>query len=107
LGLLEVVTLNERPDTREDATRFIRDAMDYFPDETWRGLNYLGNIDLEHGIEVRVREEERGAFALRVLVSRLRSLRRLLDARGLLLGLTRDPLWSPTTTSGRTGSVGS
>jgi hypothetical protein len=92
LQLLDVLTLNEDPRIGEVLTEFIRDAMSYFPDESWQGLNYLGNIDMEHGLEVRAREEERGAFTVRNLVGRLRELKRLLASRGLLLGLTRDPV---------------
>lgn len=92
MQLLDLLTLNEGPRTGEALTEFIRDAMSYFPDESWQGINYLGNIDLEHGIEVRAREEERGAFTVRDLVGRLRELKRLLESRGLLLGLTRDPV---------------
>jgi len=92
LQLLDVLTLNQEPRTGEELTGLVREAMRYFPEETWEGVNYLGNLDLEHHVRIEANETPRGAFIVNTLLDRMRELRRLLESRGLLLGLTRDPV---------------
>jgi len=92
LQLLDVLTLNQEPRTGEELTDLVREAMRYFPEEIWEGVNYLGNLDVEHHVRIEANEKPRGAFNVNTLLERMRELRRLLETRGLLLGLTRDPV---------------
>jgi len=66
--------------------------MRYFPEDTWEGINYLGNLDLEYHVRIKANQEPRGAFIVNTLVERLRSLKKLLKSRGVLIGLTLDPI---------------
>ena len=92
MQLLDVLTLNQEPRTGEELTGLVREAMRYFPEETWEGVNYLGNLDLEHHVRIKADEKSQGAFIVNTLLEKMRELRNLLESRGLLLGLTQDPV---------------
>lgn len=66
--------------------------MRYFPEDTWEGINYLGNLDLEHHVRIKANQEHRGAFIVNTLVEKMRVLKKLLKSQGILLGLTLDPI---------------
>ncbi|KON31495.1 hypothetical protein AC482_00455 [miscellaneous Crenarchaeota group-15 archaeon DG-45] len=92
MHLLDVLTLNEDPRDREDLLKIIWRALSYFPEEMWDGVNYLGNVDLEHHLKIRSGEELHGAFVVEQLMNRIRELKKHLEARDLLLALTHDPV---------------
>ncbi|UCH57490.1 MAG: hypothetical protein JSV18_00800 [Candidatus Bathyarchaeota archaeon] len=92
MQLLDVLTLNQEPQTRGELTETIKEALAYFPEQMWEGVNYLGNINIDHHLRIKSREELHGAFIVNGLVEKLRELKRLLDIRELLLALTQDPV---------------
>ena len=87
-----MLTLNEKPRVKDDLVEIICRALSYFPEEPWEGVNYLGNMEVEHHLEIRSRDELHGAFIIDRLMNRIRELRKQLEARDLLLALTHDPV---------------
>lgn len=87
-----MLTLNERPKVKEDLLDIIYRALSYFPDELWEGVNYLGNVDVEHHLKISSKDELHGAFIIDRLMNKIRELRKRLEARDLLLALTHDPV---------------
>ena len=87
-----MVTLNKESTNGEGLTQIILDAFRFFPDDTWEGVNYLGNVDIDHHVKIMVKNEQRRAFFVRELIERIRKLRKLLEVHSLLLALTLEPV---------------
>ena len=70
-----MLTLNEKHRVEDDLIEIICRALSYFPEEPWEGVNYLGNMDVEHHLEIRSRDELHGAFIIEQLMNKIRKMK--------------------------------
>ncbi len=92
MSLLDTFTLNESVKDEEGLIEILWRALNFFPEELWDGINYLGNMSMEHHLKIRTKEELYGAFTVEKLVKKIRELKRRFGTRNLLLALTHDPV---------------
>jgi len=92
LQLVEVLTLNEDTRDGEELLEVIWGALKYFPGYTWESVNYRGNLDIGHHLEIERDSRRYGAFLVNRLVSHVRKLKKAFRTDALLLALTRDPV---------------
>lgn len=86
-----MLTINEMKN-REDLIEVIWKAFDYFPKGRWGGVKFLGNINMEHDLEISSKEEIYSAFIFNNLLGKIRELKNMLKIDDLLLALTFDPV---------------
>ncbi|MGD2201281.1 MAG: hypothetical protein PVJ38_06610 [Candidatus Bathyarchaeota archaeon] len=86
------MTVNEGHRDWEELVEIIWGALDYFQEGIWEEVKFLGNVSLEHDMEVSSNEGVHGAFNLGNLMNKLRMLKTSMRAEELLLALTQDPV---------------
>lgn len=89
---LDVLTINEEPNSGKKSLEFIREAFCYFPEGMWQGINYLGNMNLKHDLRIKSEEKIHEAFIFSSLMIRIRRKKEQLKSQGLLLAVTCDPV---------------
>lgn len=92
MQLVEVLTLNEDTRDGKELLEVIWGALNYFPDNTWESVNYRGNLDIGHHLEIERDSRRYEAFLINRLVSLVRILKKTFGTDALLLALTRDPV---------------
>ncbi len=92
MSSLDVVTVNEEHENREDLLEVIWRALEYFPGVLWEGANYLGNLNIEHDLKIKSKDNVYGAFMFSNLMEKMRRVRRMLQVKDLLLAITCDPI---------------
>jgi hypothetical protein len=89
---LDMLAINEEPRNREQLIETMWKAFNYFPKGVWKGVNYLGNINIKHDLKIKSREEVHGAFIFPHLVTKIREMKGMFEIHDLLLGVTHDPV---------------
>lgn len=89
---LDMLTINEEPENKENLLEIVWNAFDYFPEDIWEGVKYLGNISVKHDLKIKSKERFYGAFIFDNLIDRIREMKNVLKTRGLLLAVTHDPV---------------
>ncbi len=89
---IDVLTINDDPESDRDLVRIVEDARCYFPSETWNAIHYLGKLRLEHDFNIAANEELFGAFLFEKLVERIENIKHPDRLMSLLLGITSDPI---------------
>jgi hypothetical protein len=92
MPLLNVVTVNEELESKEDLLEVIWRALEYFPGGLWEGANYLGNLDIKYDLKIKSKGNIYGAFTLSRLMEKIGRVRRMLQIKDLLLAVTCDPI---------------
>jgi hypothetical protein len=90
--LIDVLTINQNSKTEDELIEMVRRACEYFPRGTWDSIEYLGNLKMEHDVEIASDRRVYGAFIFEKLVGKIRKLKGALKAFELLLGVTSDPI---------------
>ena len=89
---LDVFTINEEPEFRENSLAIVSEAFCYFPEGMWHGINYLGNMNLKHDLKIKSEEKTYKAFIFSSLMIRIRKKKDKLKNQNLLLAVTCDPV---------------
>jgi predicted Zn-dependent protease len=89
---LNILSVNQDPDNSDDPVKFVENAGRFFPKDTWYDIRYLGELSLEHDLEIKIGEEVCGALLFKRLLKRFRALRETRKLIGILLGLTLQPI---------------
>jgi len=92
LQSLDLLTINDQPSNKEDLIEIMWRAFRYFPEGLWTGVNYVGNVNVKHDLEIESNEEAHGAFIFSRLVSKVRRMKNSLRIEDLLLAVTHDPV---------------
>ncbi|MBS7654423.1 MAG: hypothetical protein QXR06_03665 [Candidatus Bathyarchaeia archaeon] len=92
MPLLDVVTVNEEHENKEDLLEVIWRALEYFPGGLWEGANYLGNLNIKYDLKIKSKDDVYGAFMFSSLMEKIRRVRRMLQVKDLLLAVTCDPI---------------
>jgi hypothetical protein len=90
--LIDVLTINEDPKNEEELIEIVEQACEYFPRGNWEGIEYLGNLNMEHDVKITSNRGVYGAFIFEKLVMKIRKLKSMFNAFELLLGITPDPI---------------
>ncbi len=88
------VTINEDEEAKETILEIVWKSFDYFPKGVWESVEYVGNINIEHDLKIRLSEKVYGAFIFDHLVRKIKVMKALLEDANLLLALTHDPVVS-------------
>ena len=91
MGSIDVLTVNEEPESQVDLIRVVEEAKNYFPTEIWDDVRYIGKLKMNHDVTITTGEEHRGAFLVEKITKRIKRIR---DCKlmNLLLGITTDPV---------------
>ena len=89
---LDVFTINEERNFRENSLEILSEAFCYFPEGMWKGINYLGNKNLKHDLKIKSEEKIYEAFIFSSLMIRIRKEKDKLKTQGLLLAVTCNPV---------------
>lgn len=89
---LDLLTINDQPSNKEDLVEIMWRAFRYFPEDLWTGVNYVGNVNVKHDLEIKSNEETHGAFIFSQLVRKVRKMKNGLRIEDLLLAVTHDPV---------------
>jgi hypothetical protein len=89
---LDVLTINEDSENEDELIEIVGQACKYFPKGTWRSIEYLGNLNIEHDVKVVFDARIYGAFILERLLRRIRKLKNMFKILKLLLGITSNPI---------------
>lgn len=92
LQSLDLLTINDEPGNKEDLVEIMWRAFRYFPEGLWTGVNYVGNVNVKHDLEIESNEEVHGAFIFSRLVRKVRKMKRCRRIEDLLLAVTHDPV---------------
>ena len=87
-----MLTINEELKNKEDLIEIMWKAFNYFPEGIWKGVNYLGNINVKHDLTIKSKEEVHGAFIFSNLMRKTREMKNMLKGEDLLLAVTHDPV---------------
>jgi hypothetical protein len=87
-----MMTINEEEKNSEELMEVMWKVIKYFPEGIWEGVKFLGNVNVEHDLEVNYKENVYGAFTFNNLLSRIRQMRNLLKKDDFLLALIFDPI---------------
>lgn len=90
--MIDVLTVNEDPKNKEDLMEIIWQALKYFPDGIWGGVQYIGNIEFQHDLEIEFQEESYKALTFKDLFKKIRDFNRKIESKKLLLAITQDPV---------------
>lgn len=94
MHFVDMLTINEEPKNTEDLMGIVREAVDYFPEGIWEGINYLGSVNVKYDLEMKAREKVYRALIFDNLMTRIREMKNVLESRRLLLAVTHDPVIS-------------
>ena len=89
---LNILAVNQDPDNGEDLVKFVEDAGCFFSRDTWYDIRYLGELSVEHDLEIRIGGEACGALHFKRLLKRFRTVRDSRELMGVLLGITLQPI---------------
>jgi len=92
--LIDVLTINEETKNEDEVLEIVKQASKYFPKGIWEGVEYLGNLDMEHDLKITSNKKVCGAFIFEKVVSKIRKLKGKFKTFKLLLGITSDPIVS-------------
>lgn len=92
IQFLDALTINEETENRDNLMEIIWEAFDYFPQGTWEGIKYLGNICMKHDLKIRSKDRVYRGFIFNDLMRRVRKVKKLLESDVLMLALTHDPV---------------
>ena len=87
-----MLTINEDDKSSVEISEIIWRALEYFPRDLWIGVNYLGNMNMEHDVKLRSKETVYRAFIFHNLIEKIRRIRKLLKIKEVLLAVTCDPI---------------
>jgi hypothetical protein len=87
-----VLTVNAQAGDEERVVKTVEDAAEYFPADTWEGIQYLGELRLKPDVQVAMKEKLLRAFLFEKLVAAVRKARNREHLATLLLGITLDPV---------------
>ncbi len=90
--MLDIITINEDLEDKDEIIEIVWKAYKYFPDGLWSGIEYFGNLELKYDVKIRSESKVYGAFIFKRLLERIRDVRRRLGIKDLLLGVTHDPV---------------
>jgi len=91
MGSIDVLTVNEEPESQVDLIRVVEEAKNYFPTEIWDDVRYIGKLKMNHDVTITTGEEHRGAFLVEKITKRIKRIRDC-ELMNLLLGITTDPV---------------
>ncbi|MFQ6064843.1 MAG: hypothetical protein ACE5L6_05135 [Candidatus Bathyarchaeia archaeon] len=94
MQLLDMLTINEEPKSKEGLLETIWKAFDYFPRGIWEEIRFVGNIIVKYDLKIKTREKIYGAFIFNNLMRKIREIKNVFESRGLLLAVTYDPVIS-------------
>lgn len=94
MQLLDMLTINEEPKSKEDLLEIIWKASDYFPQGVWEEIRFVGNINVKYDLKIKTRERIYRAFIFNNLMRKIRETKNMFDSCGLLLAVTYDPVIS-------------
>jgi len=89
---LDMLTINEELRNEEDLVEVIWKAFTYFPEGIWKGVNYVGNINVKCDLKIKTEEEDCGGFTFPRLIRKIRKMKSTFGIDDLLLGVTHDPV---------------
>lgn len=92
MQMLDMLIINREPKNKENLLAIIWDAFDYFPEGTWEGIKYLGNMNVKHDLKIKSKEKVYGAFLFDNLMAKIREMKNVLESHSLLLAVTSDPV---------------
>ncbi len=88
---IDLLTIN-RDFGEENLVEVMWNALRYFPDELWDGINYVGNINIGYDFKISFRGESYGAFLLKNLIEKVRIFKKIFEIANLLVALTCEPV---------------
>lgn len=88
----DMLTINEKMQSREDLLDIMWRAISYFPEGIWEEINYVGNVAVKQDLQIKSKQEVFGAFLFARLLRRIRAMRGMYRVEDLLLGVTHDPV---------------
>lgn len=91
MGYIDLLTIN-RDFKEEDLVEVIWRALRYFPDDLWDGVNYFGNINVDHDFKINFRGEIYGAFSFYNLIEKVRRFKKMFEMENMLVALTLEPV---------------
>ncbi len=92
MGSISVLTICDEPGNVGDLASIVEGAKEFFPADVWGPVNYLGELSLQHDVEIAARGEFFGAFIFEKLIEKVRELKHSNKAGDLLLAVTPDPI---------------
>lgn len=92
MQFLNVLTINTEFKNGQHLVKITEDARDYFPTISQDEIHYLGNLSLEHDLKIAMSERNFGAFLFEKMTRRIEKMEDYNKSRGLLLGITSDPI---------------
>ncbi len=87
-----MLTINEEPRDKEGLIELLWEAIEYFPKGIWGDIRYLGNIDVDHDVMIKLKAKFYRAFIFDSIMRRIRGMKKLLKSDALLLALMHDPV---------------
>jgi hypothetical protein len=89
---LDMLTINEELENEGDIVEIIWKALTYFPEGIWKGVNYVGNVNVKSDLKIKTEEENCGGFIFPRLIRKIRKMRSMFRIDDLLLGVTHNPV---------------
>lgn len=68
--MLDVLTVNDKCESREDLLEIVYRALENFPRGLWKGIDHLGDINVEYDVKIRSKHNVYGAFILENLLEK-------------------------------------
>lgn len=88
---INLLTIN-RDFREDDLVEVMWNALRYFPDDLWNGINYIGNINVCYDFKINFRGEICGAFLLKNLIEKVRIFKKIFEIENPLVALTCEPV---------------
>ncbi len=92
MEFVNVLTINTESKEGQHLAKIAEDARDYFPTISQDEIHYLGNLSVEHDLKIATSEKTLGAFLFEKVTARIKKMENYNKLRGLLLGITSDPI---------------
>jgi predicted Zn-dependent protease len=89
---INVVAINQEPESEVDIVDIVENAKRYFPTEAWDEIRYWGKLNLEHDVKVLVDKQCLAGFLFERLIRKFRNIMDQSGLKSLLLGITSDPI---------------
>jgi predicted Zn-dependent protease len=92
VGLLDLLTINYQPSSKEEIVELVYKALDYFPSELWNFVIYKGVVKIPYDIKVSIDDNEYEAFVYNKLLRKLREIKKEFSSKNRLLAITLSPI---------------
>ena len=89
---IDLVGINTGVKSDLDVVSLVEQAKGYFPGETWGEIRFHGQLSLECDVKVSLGKQTLGALLFDKLTARIVKIIDELGLKGLLVGLTLDPI---------------